>query len=124
MKLTLVRCEELPDWYVIERAEHDGCEWLEEDGPGQGSLHRSARFSDNADVEGTSDEMRAIADAIERRTSVSYKRCAVAVYEDRIEFESPRNSRSPGVVSPAEAAGLAEEIRSKLDYRGLGDSGS
>src|SRR5262245_3282866 len=63
------------DWWVIERANHDGRVWLERDAPNAMSLHCSARIG-NADIEGTADEMRRIADAIKSQSNVSHRRCA------------------------------------------------
>ena len=117
MKLTLRHCEDMGDWYVIERAEHDGRHWLEPIDGGM-SLQCSARFCD-ADVEGTSSEMLQIAQAIEERREESFKRCAVTVFPIQdgtllVKFWSPRNSREPGQASLAEADALAAEIRTVL----------
>ncbi len=65
MKLTLSNGS-FDDWYLIERAEHDGRVWLEPMGPGAMALCCSSRISD-ADVEGSREEMLAIAQAIEER---------------------------------------------------------
>lgn len=113
MKLTLVKCEGMDDWYTIERAEHDGREWLESTGPNTKSFMRSARISD-ACVEGYSSEMLALAEAIEKRECESFKRCAVDATSDRVEFWSPRNSQRPGIASWAEADELAALIRTTL----------
>jgi hypothetical protein len=105
------KSEHMDDWYVIEWAEHDGREWLENDPDGYGSsFMTSARISD-ADVEGTASEMLAIADAIEKRDSFSAKRCMVAVRGVDAIFMSPRNSLHAGVVSLAVADALAAQIR-------------
>ena len=102
------------DWYVIERRDLDGRRWMEREGPGIVALHTSARFSNNADVEGNASEMLAIADAIEKRGEFSAKRCAVWFDGDRALFESPRNSETPGVVTVADADELAAQIRARL----------
>ena len=102
------------DWYVIERRDHDGRRWMEREGPSVVALHTSARFSQNADVEGNASEMLAIADAIETRGEFSAKRCAVWFDGDRALFESPRNSETPGVVTVADADELAAQIRARL----------
>lgn len=91
MKLTIRRVEWMGDWYVIERAP-------------------AGRFSD-ADVEGTFDEMQAIADAIEQRSTIAFRRCAVSALKEPVSFCSPRNSRRDGECSYEEAADLAEQIR-------------
>ena len=111
--LTL-RGDDSHDWYVIERRDHDGRRWMEREGPGVVALHTSARFSQNADVEGNASEMLGIADAIERRGEFSAKRCAVRIDGDLAYFESPRNSREPGVVTLADADDLAAQIRAAL----------
>lgn len=111
-KLTL-RESGLDDWYVIELAEHDGRTWLERDGNGCYGLRCSSRMSD-ADVEGTAAEMLAIANAIDARGHVSFKRCAVRWTDAHAEFWSPRNSQRRGIVSHDDARLLAEEIRAKL----------
>ncbi len=108
--LTLVRNTPDADWFLIERAEHDGREWFEPQEYGH-SFMTSARIS-NADVEGTFSEMLAIADAIERRTEFCAKRCAVAVVcGEWADFWSPRNSLRSGRVPLAVADALAAEIR-------------
>lgn len=112
MKLT-IRKTYLDDWYVIERAAHDGKEWFEPI-PGGFSLQCSSRFSD-ADVEGTSAEMLAIAKAIRERRPESFKRCAVRPCgEGMMAFCSPRNSQEDGVVTIADADDLADEIEKTL----------
>lgn len=113
MKLTLRKSEWLDDWYLIERAEHDGRTWLEKTGPSSSSVRCSSRFSD-ADVEGDSGEMMAIAKAIECRGRAGFKRCAVDATGDPVLFRSPRNSERDGECSPAEADELAAEIRRVL----------
>lgn len=114
MKLTIRRSDALSDWYVIERAEHDGRAWFEPLGHHSMALRCSSRFSD-ADVEGTAEEMRAIADAIEKRATVSFRRCAVSVQGESVLFWSPRNSMKDGIVLYTEAAELAALIRKELD---------
>jgi hypothetical protein len=68
----------------------------------------------DADVEGTAEEMIAIADAIDSRAHVSFKRCAVKWTDEHVEFWSPRNSQRRGVVSHEDATLLAGEVRAKL----------
>jgi hypothetical protein len=110
MELTIVKSEHMDDWYLIERAEHDGREWIEQIGPNASTLRCSSRFSD-ADVEGHGCEMLAIADAIDAKASEHFKRCAVDVNGDEVRFWSPRNSQEDGVVTYDEAKRLAEKIR-------------
>jgi len=113
MKLKLVKSEGMDNWYRIERAEHDGRQWLERTGPHQMALRCSSRFSD-ADVEGTAFEMRAIAQAIKARRAERFKRCAVTIDGESVAFESPRNSTVPGIVTLAEADELAHAILAEL----------
>lgn len=109
-KLILVKSEFLDNWYVIERAEHEGIERADQVGPNSYTLFCSSRISD-ADVEGHLDQMVALADAIESSGSVSFKRCAVRIENDRAFFWSPRNSRREGETSLACALELAKQIR-------------
>ena len=113
MKLRLVRCEGMDDWYSIERAEHDGREWVEQTEPNCLSFMCSCRVSD-ADVEGTREEMLLIADAIRNRKHIGFKRCAVGFEGEEVHLWSPRNSTRNGVVSPADADDLAEQIQEAL----------
>jgi hypothetical protein len=100
----------LDDWYVIELAEHSGAQGLVPTGPGVLSFYSAARISD-ADVEGTGGEMLAVADAIEQRRSVNFRRCAATLAGESYELESPRNSTRPGKISLDEADALARSIR-------------
>lgn len=45
MKLTM-RESDVGNWFVIERAEHDGRIWTEQTGPNTFAFRTSARFSD------------------------------------------------------------------------------
>lgn len=76
--LTVTPGENIRDWYVIERAEHDGRSWIEWDGEGGGSLMLSSRIG-NADIEGTHAEITELAKGILARRNVSFKRCAVSL---------------------------------------------
>lgn len=107
-KVVLVKSEVMSDWWCIERAEHDGREWLEE-ADGYSTFMRSARISD-ADVEGTAEEMVEIARAIRQRGSYSAKRCAVDARGERVLFWSPRNSRVTASISREAAEDLATQI--------------
>jgi hypothetical protein len=112
MKLT-IRKSDPADWYVIERAEHDGLVWLEQLDEHAIAVRCSSRFSD-ADVEGTGEEMLAIAKAIENRSDTRFRRCAVSIRGDSVAFWSPRNSQDKGSVSYTEAVELAALIRKEL----------
>lgn len=109
MKLTMRKSVYLNDWYVIERAEHDGRTWPKPIDGGF-ALCMSSRFSD-ADVEGDADEMRGIAGAIESGGEYHAKRCAVDATGDVAMFWSPRNSQKRGEVPMSDAVALAVEIR-------------
>ena len=113
--LILVKSEVLPDWYIVEWAEHDGREWLEPIGEMGLALRRSARVGD-ADVEGYAHEMRAIAQAIEDGTGVEFRRCAAHTRPDgSVELCSPRNSMEPAVVTRRAALTLVAAIRAMLE---------
>jgi hypothetical protein len=103
-KLTLTKGS-MEDWWLIERAEHDGREWIAD-----GALMLSSRIT-NADIEGTGEEMLAIAKAIEDRSRFSALRCSVTVVDGRAELMSPRNSMYAASVTLAVADALAAEIR-------------
>lgn len=110
MKCTVRKSDNLSDWYVIERAEHDGREWLAPISGGMAFM-RSARISD-ADVEGTAEEMLAIADAIQGSEDIEFKRCAIRWQPNGfVEVWSPRNSMRPERISGDDARHLATEIR-------------
>jgi hypothetical protein len=114
MNLTLRKSGWLDDWYVIEFAKHDGRNWIEADPRGHLHLRSSARISD-ADVEGESAEMRAIARALRDGTGVRFTRCAVRFSDDTFELSSPRNSIKAAIFPRADATALADEIDRVLD---------
>lgn len=121
-KLTLTKSDSLDDWYLIERAEHDGRVWLEQH-EDYSAFQCGSRISD-ADVEGYGDEMLAIALAIRQRGRVSFKRCAVRVDGERVFFRSPRNSQREGETSLEEADALAELIERTLKSEPQSSGGS
>jgi hypothetical protein len=106
------------EWYVIERAEHDGRRWDEPlpDGHGTRLLKSSRVVSDLAsDVKGTTREMRAIAINIRARRTMSFARCAVDARREPVTFWSPRNSNGAvGECTRAEANALAKQIEEML----------
>lgn len=102
----------LPDWWLIERAEHDGREWGEPTKYGV-AFRRSARIT-NADIEGSAEEMLDIAAAIKSRGRSWAKRCAVSVLGDVVHLWSPRNSMETAKVSLSVADALAAEILETL----------
>ena len=89
MTLTLRHSEGLGDWYVIER---------------------NGRDITDANVEGTLEEMRGIAQAIRVGTNYYAKRCAVSIREGKAFFWSPRNSVTKGEATLGEAVSLATQI--------------
>lgn len=107
----------MADWYVIERRDHDGRSWLAPVPgiPGATQLCCSSRIG-NADVEGTGDEMIAIAKAIKAGTAASFRWCAVSrPCDGAVELYSPRNSdETVEVVSLAVAYELADDILVEL----------
>lgn len=109
MRLTLRKCQDMGDWYVIERADHSGDSGFKNNGD-HFAFWSAARFSDNADVEGDASEMLAIAAGIKAREPVAFKRCAVRFDGTRVMFRSPRNSQRDGECSLAEADELADLI--------------
>ncbi len=111
-EITLCKLEGLPDWYSIEWAEHENRVWTKPI-PGGLALMYSGRICD-ADVEGTSHEMLAIADAIDNRLSVSFRRCEARNIQVGYALSSPRNSRVAAAISYEQAAHLATEIRRVL----------
>ena len=114
--LALVTVDSMEDWFLIERAEHDGSSWMEPydfNGSRGFSFMTSARIT-NADIEGTSGEMLDIAQAIRDRTEAGARRCAVKVDGDRAELWSPRNSSFRASVPLSVADALAEQIEKKL----------
>jgi hypothetical protein len=109
-QLTVVKSEHMGDWFCIEWAagDHDGREWLEPTEYGH-KFMRSARPSD-ACIEGPADEMLALANAIEAREAVEFRRCAVEVRGETVDLWSPRNSQTPAQVSLAVADALVPII--------------
>jgi hypothetical protein len=113
VKIVLQKSDSLDDWYTIERAQHEGRQWLEPTGPNSMQFMDSARISD-ACVEGTAAEMREIAQAIKARGSASFKRCAVRVAGERAYFCSPRNSTTDAEVPLADADEFADSALAAL----------
>ena len=113
MKIVLVKDDPESDWYTIEKAVHEHRQWFEQTGKNSFSFMDTARIS-NACVEGTAEEMIAIAVAIKERTDESFKRCAVLFASDGVHFWSPRNSTVDGLVSLEEADELANQILTEL----------
>lgn len=113
MKITLQKSDWLKDWYTIERAQHENRQWLAPLGGNGFQFMDSGRISD-ACVEGTAEEMRAIAEAIKARGSASFKRCAVHVKGEIAYFCSPRNSTRDAEVPLADAEEFADQVLAAL----------
>jgi hypothetical protein len=112
MKIILKKSDWLTDWYVIERAEHDGRQWLEETGPHSSRFMLSSRIVPSYCVEGPSGEMIELARCILNKEDCSFNRCAVAFKRNKVQIWSPRNySGSPkGVVTLKEATDFANSV--------------
>lgn len=95
MKIELRKSDGLDDWYTIERAVLFG------------------RIS-NADIEGSAEEMLALARAIKARGSASFKRCAVLCGLRFAYFCSPRNSTRDASVSLEDADEFADRVIAAL----------
>lgn len=105
------------DWWTIVRAEHDNREWMQRTGPNSMSFRLSERLGEddnNADIEGTSAEMLAIATAIESGTWARFTRCSAFTTEKGVELMSPRNMSYPVVITHENARALAKDIREKV----------
>ena len=114
MKIKLNHCDDLGDWYTIVRAEHDGREWMEETGPNSSRFMMSERLSPEACIEGPAEHMLALAMAIKKRKSVSFKRCAVHFASDGAHFSSPKNSERDAVVPVECADEFAAQVLAEL----------
>lgn len=114
--LVVRRSEHIDDWYLIQRAVHEGRQGIQQVRPGVARFVCSSRISD-ADVEGTWDEMRVIAQAIQERTGVAFKRCAVQVHGDDVWFWSPRNSQREAEVPLAVADAMAAQFLTEFPER-------
>lgn len=113
MKLVLTKSDSLDDWYLVERAEHEGRQWLEPTGPNTMKFMDSARISD-ACVEGTAEEMVELAKAVKARGAASFGRCAVRVNGETAYFCSPRNSTRDGEVPLTDAEEFADKVLALL----------
>lgn len=113
MKIILQKSDCIEDWYTIERAQHDGRQWLEPTGTNSMRFMDSARISD-ACVEGSAAEMIELARAIKARGAASFKRCAVRVNGELAHFRSPRNSTSEAEIPLADADDFADQALATL----------
>ena len=105
------------DWWCIVRADAGNGARMVSMGPGAMRFdldERLGRGDSNCDIEGTADEMLAIAGAIVGGGEVSFRRCSAKTMENGVLLESPRNSVEPVLVPRACAMALADEIVSKV----------
>jgi hypothetical protein len=116
MKIKLKHHEDLGDWYSIVRAEHDGREWWHQVSKNSHQYMMSERLSPEACIEGSACEMLVVADAIRRRSSVSFKRVEVRYEEGAFIFCSPKNSKHEVLIPVKNAEELALEIYEKLNH--------
>lgn len=110
MEVLFKKSDAMTDWYVIERRHHDGRSWLKPIGGNGMQFMTSSRLSPEADVEGTSGEMLAIAAAIRSGGSQRFKRVAVRWLPSCVEVWSPKNSLQATELTHAEALDLASQI--------------
>lgn len=117
-RLCLRKCDGFDDWWTIERAKHSGERRMDRLTDVHGTynaLWTAARLgSGYTDFEGTAQEMREIAEAIETRSKTSFKRCAVECLPNGVALWSPRNSRHAVLVTHAQADALALAISHAL----------
>jgi len=95
MSLQARRSQSIPDWFVIERLSVEGA---------------PERLTDAA-VEGSWEDMAALAEAVERGGRFIGRRCAVVVHGDQVIMWSPRNSETPTYVPLEDALALARQLR-------------
>ena len=125
MKAESIRCtvrKSEGNWWVIERADHDGRVWYEEQevkiggGPCTCRIIKCSSRLGNlmADIEGNGAEMLDIASAIEAKRSVHYTRCEAVWTKDGVLLSSPRNSDEQTLITHKCAMELAKEIRRKI----------
>ena len=96
-EIKTIKCDEMGDWYTVEKAEHGNVETLVPYDKNGSFLYYSGRISD-ACVEGPASAMIAMARAVLANGSYREKRAAVKVDEDDhvALFWSPRNSQMRG----------------------------
>lgn len=126
IKCIVVKQEHMGDYWTIERAEHDGRSWMQPLGRNCSAFCVSTRLGEpsadsdmhnNADIEGDSREMLAIAQAIETGGQAHFKRCSAVTTEAGVELMSPRNMRFPVLITHECAKALAADIRAKVTPR-------
>jgi hypothetical protein len=91
-KIILRKSEQLPDWFLVVRAEHDGrMEFIGDEL--RASLFCSERIGDGfADVEGSRYELEEIINAIQTRRNWSFKRIGLYAEPHGGSLHSPKNS--------------------------------
>ncbi len=118
MKILLNKVEDMDDWYTIIRAEHEGREWIEKISENHSSYRNSERLDDNgsACIEGTSEHMLEISEAIKNKSASYFKRVAVAYSEKNngFYFWSPKNSKEKVLIPLEDAEDLMRQIYEKI----------
>ena len=113
MKIKLNHC--FDDWYTVIRVEHDGREWVENPDKNSSRFMCSERLSPEACIEGTTLEMIEVASAIKRRSSLKFKRIAIAWTGSDFLFWSPKNSEKKVSISTEDADSFANEVQEMLE---------
>ena len=115
-ELILVSCDGMPDWWIIERAQHDVREWDEYSDDGAHAFTCCSARIVNGDIEGSGNEMRSLAKAIEEGRSAQFKRCQVAWTKNGYLMGRPRGGSAPVLVTFGVALHLAADIRHKVGH--------
>ena len=112
------------NWYVIEKVCHEHKDGFTQVKENHFRYFNTARISD-ADVEGTSSQLKRIAQAIKEGKEYREKRCAVYCDGDKVLLWSPRNSNRKAEVPRHRALELADRIynlgrgKSERNNRGI-----
>lgn len=114
MKLSLRKSFTPYDWYTIERwVSQEELPQMEEFEQLFFRIGVSMPISD-APVEGTKEQMRAIAEAIKARSSVSFRLCSVRVMGEFVYFCNPKHSGRYAEVPLSVADEFADEVLAAL----------
>ena len=106
----------MDDWYVIQKANHDGRNWFAPIKGGGQHFMCSSRIG-NADIEGDKKEMLVLARAILDGEKCAFRRCSVSKPKNgRVHLNSPRNSIGYASVPVEQAHALARQIFFLLEH--------
>lgn len=108
-KLVITRYEGCGDWWVIERAAYAGLDHFE----ASEETTNPARIVDG-DLEGPSEEMAALAKALEQAQSIKFKRVRADWTPAGYWLSRPRNDSAPALITHQVAKDLAADIRGKI----------